>query len=1206
VQTTLLGFAIAIILALVTALVGPLLVDWSAYRGQFESRASRLAGREVRITGAIEARLLPTPSLVLHDVELGGANEKARAGVLRLELALGPLARGELRITNARVERSELTFTFDEHGGVEWAAPQPSFDPEGISVEHLGIQDGRIVLIHKASGSRLLLEKVEFRGELRSLLGPLKGDGSFVGAGQHYPYRLSATRLGENGGLKLRLAVDPIDRPLTAEADLGIWVEQGIPRFEGTLQLARLVGLAPAGEQSTIVEPWRLNTRIKGNSLGAVLDQLEFQYGPDERAAKLKGTAQVSFGAQPHASASLASAQMDLDRVLAQPGAKPVAAGRMLSDFLSARPRAAVPLNLSIAIESLVIGGAAMQRVSAEVQLDAEQVDLRRLEFRAPGAAQVGLHGRLGVQPTGIAFAGTASIEANDARTFLNWGTGHSDAQLPTSGPLRFGGKIACSDEQLSIEEMQLELEQMSVTGRLLYAQRRGDQPSRVEAALTTPEVDLDRLHMLAKAVLGDTPFDLPREGAISLHVGRATAAGVQIKQADVKARIDAHQIDIEQLSIADIGGAKLAVNGRIDTKLLPPRGTMTLDLDAQSLDGVLAVLEKFAPEKAEPLRRIAGRASPLFVRATLTVDPGAAGATLASATLKLNAQGGRTLRVSLIGDASTSADAFKHDKLAALEAAKINLWGHIDAEDSQALTQLLYLDRLVAVENRPGRLAVQAKGVLDRVLDVDVKLTSGPLSAATQGKLRLWAGARPSGDVTVTIKNANLLSPRRAGSGLPAEVLPTSLSAQLAFADDTVRLQDIKGTVAGAILGGRLTLGLQSPTQIDGEIELGSLDLPAALATAVGLPTRAPDARQNVAWAADPFEPIFGALSGRLGVKVARVNLTPKLEAREFRGVVHFGQSQMALQVAEGKLGGGDLHGDLILLRDSEGLIGRAAINVIGAEAAELLPGEGTISGRLAFDLATEGSGLSAVALLGSLHGRGSFTLENGKIARLNPAAFAAVMRAVEQGLPIDAAHVRDRLDTALASGSLALALAQGTIVIEPGQARLTNSAVAGEGTELATTASVDVVQNVVDARVVFTGPETLAFANTRPEIVIFVKGPVNAARRTIDAAQFASWLALRSVEQQSRTLDMLEGREVRDVATPPGSQPIAHVDDGLAGPKPSASGAQPLSTRPKPRPRPAAQKPKPTATEEVVRTMRPPPPRQPSSLSEFFFGNH
>src|SRR5262249_54095296 len=68
VQTTLLGVAVAIILALVTALVGPLFIDWNSYRGEFETRASRLTGLEFRVTGAIDARLLPTPTLVLEGI----------------------------------------------------------------------------------------------------------------------------------------------------------------------------------------------------------------------------------------------------------------------------------------------------------------------------------------------------------------------------------------------------------------------------------------------------------------------------------------------------------------------------------------------------------------------------------------------------------------------------------------------------------------------------------------------------------------------------------------------------------------------------------------------------------------------------------------------------------------------------------------------------------------------------------------------------------------------------------------------------------------------------------------------------------------------------------------------------------------------------------------------------------------------------------
>ena len=239
-QTTLLGFAIAIILALVAALVGPIFIDWGRYRGEFEARASRLTGLDFRVTGAIDARLLPTPTLMLQGVEFGRPNEgsKVRARALRIEFALGALVRGAWRITDARLEGPELTAGLDPSGHLSWPVPKLGFNLEAVAIERLNIEDGRAVLMDAASNSRLVLDKMEFHGELRSLAGPVKGDGSFVVAGQHYPYSVSTSRIADDGGVKVRVAVNPVDLPLTAEVDLTILIERGTPRFEGSIQVA--------------------------------------------------------------------------------------------------------------------------------------------------------------------------------------------------------------------------------------------------------------------------------------------------------------------------------------------------------------------------------------------------------------------------------------------------------------------------------------------------------------------------------------------------------------------------------------------------------------------------------------------------------------------------------------------------------------------------------------------------------------------------------------------------------------------------------------------------------------------------------------------------------------------------------------------------------------------------------------------------------
>ena len=129
---------------------------------------------------------------------------------------------------------------------------------------------------------------------------------------------------------------------------------------------------------------------------------------------------------------------------------------------------------------------------------------------------------------------------------------------------------------------------------------------------LSAPEIDFDRVHAVAKAVLGETTFDWPREGALSLKIARALVVGIEAKQAEIEMRSDANGFEIARLAIADFGGATLAAKGRIDAKAQSPHGAVTLDVDARALDGIVALVEKIAPEAGGQLRRSAARLTPL------------------------------------------------------------------------------------------------------------------------------------------------------------------------------------------------------------------------------------------------------------------------------------------------------------------------------------------------------------------------------------------------------------------------------------------------------------------------------------------------------------------------------------------------------------------------------------------------------------------
>ena len=256
-QTTLLALAIAIILALVAALVAPLVVDWNAYRAAFEQEASRLTGLAVRVNGKIDAYILPSPHIKLRSVDVGdgGGQPQVRAGTIELDLGLGPLITGKVRVTELRVVAPQISLGVDRTGAIDWPARARSFNPDALTVSRLAVEDGRVTLTDARSGARLTLQKLWFNGDVRSSVGPFRGEGAFVVGEELYGYRISGSRFDPDSGLKLRLGLDPSNHPLTADMEGALSFDRGVPQFDGSLTVARLVGAALARGQRVMSDP---------------------------------------------------------------------------------------------------------------------------------------------------------------------------------------------------------------------------------------------------------------------------------------------------------------------------------------------------------------------------------------------------------------------------------------------------------------------------------------------------------------------------------------------------------------------------------------------------------------------------------------------------------------------------------------------------------------------------------------------------------------------------------------------------------------------------------------------------------------------------------------------------------------------------------------------------------------------------------------
>jgi large subunit ribosomal protein L24 len=296
-------------------------------------------------------------------------------------------------------------------------------------------------------------------------------------------------------------------------------------------------------------------------------------------------------------------------------------------------------------------------------------------------------------------------------------------------------------------------------------------------------------------------------------------------------------------------------------------------------------------------------------------------------------------------------------------------------------------------------------------------------------------------------------------------------------------------------------------------------------VAATIGMPPPAKNPNAAWAWSSEPFaDGTFGEFAGQVALKARRVDILPWLTAREFRTTLRLGKDEFVFEDMTGDVSGGRLAGRLSFRAADGGLKTQAKFSIAGADAAAFLPAGARppITGSLGIAADVEGSGLSPIAMIGSLQGSGKITLANGQFAGLDPRAFDAVTRAVDQGLAIDAARISDVVSKALDSGQLVVKRADGTISVSAGQVRLSNVAAESNDAALSLAGSLDLTDGSIDARLLLSGSSQAAGA--RPDIFMALRGSVAAPSRSVDVSALTGWLTLRAVENQTKQLRAIE----------------------------------------------------------------------------------
>ena len=1196
-QTTLLGLAIAFIIALLAALIGPYYVDWNQFRPQFEAEAGRIIGVPVRVAGELDARLLPAPTLRLRSVTFGGNNDlgRLRADKLDVEFSLSALMRGEWRATELTVNGMAVDLGLDARGRVDLpSTASGTFNLASLAIERLNLT-GRIALHDAASRSTLELSDIAFSGDVRSLAGSVRGDGRFTASGTRYPFRISSGPSADGSATRLHLNIDPGERAILADLEGVLAFDNRLPKFDGALTLA-VPAAKKAGEAGPT--PWKLTAKLKADPAGAKFDQIDASFGAEDNALKVGGVGDLRFGASPLLRAVLSARQIDADKLAGKDDAEPLRILPALRAGLAAIPQAPIPAQIEFNSDQIMLGGRPLQNIAAELKTDGRSWTFQRLELRAPGMTQLSLNG---AAPGADSFSGRLSVESSDPDTLVAWLQGRSEVNRRSTRPLRLAGDVTIAANHLAIDKLKADIEGGAIEGRIAFVQTGASKGSRIDAELKADRLDLDAAASFVRA-LGGPQGEWPEEARLSLDVGRAISAGQELRPFAARLGYGPASLSLEQLRFGQTSGVTTEASGSFDrTKAT---GKLALKSSANSLRELTALIEPFAPSVRTRFDAIAPLPGATRLKLDLSLDRNAehADRSDARAVFDLDAP---QLKATATLAAQTPVAAVNGIDIDRLRNSDFTLDSKVSTPQAGALLALLGLDRVVAAGEGASQFEGRLSGAWRRPLQLNAKLSGGGLDADAQGSVELSA-PEPKASVNLRVRNVNLAP--LFGTGPAGKSTQTvSLSSRLSLSGNRLTFDDLDGSAAGSHLRGRLAVTLDQEKSIDGEVGLDTLDLAPALALAVGAAGR------------DAGEPLsaglLGGWRGRIAFQALRGTLPGGVELRPIGGTIRSDGQSLARDALKGGVGGGELSASFDARNGASGVALNARIELSNVDATTLRYRDLALpKGRASVQMALTSQGRSVAALTGALAGNGTVTLDSAEISGLNPRAFEIAIRASDGGQVADDNRLRQLVEPALAAGPIAVASAQIPFTIRDGRLRVGATPLEAKNARAIVSGGYDIPADQADIRASLT-PIMTGLSGAPPEIQLFAAGPPDKLNRTVDLAPLSSWLAVRTIDRETRRLDAIERGEpppataalptlVSPDAAPeqvPANVPLPGQDPRRAPPRPKAAPTPkaplaapaapspplasqqvaplppPIEVRPAPGPAPAKPKPKP-----------------------------
>ena len=1101
---------------LFTALIGPYVIDWTAYRDRFEAGASAYIGRPVAINGKANLRLLPIPVLSFTDVRVGNADDPdVVIERFRAEVELMPLLQGEIRILQMMVDRPEfhLDFAGAEKGAADPLSSDWAIDAADISLGRLEIIDGTAHVEDSGAKRSWRIEAIDAVVEAGSLRGPGKLRAKLRLNGEDFTVQAAVGRMRADRSLPARLSIVSPDYPIGVTADGSFAYRRGEPpQFVG---LATLSGLPPDdGDPRSAWAEFRAQGEFDLTPQALTIEKAQLSYGATDRPLILAGAGHLDFAGAPRFEASIKARQIDIDRTFGSGAERPSSVRDGVAAFLQTLPdlpRLPLPGVLHLDAQGVVVGGGVMQAVGLDVATAPEGWRIEDFAALLPGETRVDLSGLVDVSGD-LSFAGHGRIASKHPSAFAAWWRG----QAGSAGAIEsftVEADLDLSWEGQSLSDLVATTGAGTIEG--LVELRRFRQSGEIFATvdLSADRADLRETRALVELLAGDalTRGRVDRL-SLSLRADALSAGGIEGRSVVLEGGLDQGVWQLRRLAVADLAGSRIDAHGSLRDAFGERAGQLEASIAAQDVTGAAEFLAGLLPQNTAVahFRRIAPALSP--VHADISVEAGSEGSPF---SFELT---GSLAETHIAVAAAVSGSPARPESLSG--TVRVDL----DSGNTAGLLTQLGLDP-VPIESGPARIEAGFEGALsgggklnilgtvagvDFSYNAETALLDGEIAAA--GDLRAKAS-----DIDTALLLAGVAVPGL-GEGHAAtatgrlEVTPDRLL--LAISDAVFEEQKVAGTIEAELKDG---------IDLTGALAVQSVSLPVLAALGLG---SAPDFGTQ-GWNDDAVAAVLPpGVSVRIDLTAEALGLGLPLTADAAKLKFALSRSALGIELAQADFAGGTLKGAITAaIADGEADVAiRGSLQ--GGELQALLwerDGLPAASGQLDLSVEAAGRGRSAAGVVASLSGSGSFAIGQGRINGLNPGALTAAVEAGDTGQEPDEEKVREAFAIQFGSGAFPFGRAAGSFSINSGAVRVGTVSVTASGTDVLADAAIDLNTFTLSSdwliRSGEAGPD-----EQKPAVEIRFAGPIRKPERQTDVQPIIDLVHNRHLQKQLQELEALE----------------------------------------------------------------------------------